>query len=194
MRELNDCMAEVFRRSEARITQRRQKQKRALTWCVPLVLCVTLAAAAIPATTQPTPPDSVAAPESGDVVCPYTQACIRSRAMPEARVFDDPDQVLALYEAITAITDAAEPESTEDALLPPDMFDESVEAEDQDQSSNVSMNRHLPYTLTLTDDAGNSVSYTLKGATLVADNTGVAYPLDNEQQTTLLIALGVITP
>lgn len=36
MRELNECKAEVFRRSEKRIKDRRRKNKRVLAFCIPL--------------------------------------------------------------------------------------------------------------------------------------------------------------
>lgn len=44
MRSLDECRAEVFRRSEKRIEKRQKRRKMLLTCCVPLVLCVTLLA------------------------------------------------------------------------------------------------------------------------------------------------------
>ena len=45
MRELHECQAEVFRRSEKRIKERKQRRKRILMVCIPLVLCIPLCAA-----------------------------------------------------------------------------------------------------------------------------------------------------
>ena len=42
MRELNECKAEVFRRSENRIEERRRKFNRVLALCVPLCLILTI--------------------------------------------------------------------------------------------------------------------------------------------------------
>lgn len=42
MRNLNECQAEVFRRSEKRIKKRKQHRKHILLACIPLVLCITL--------------------------------------------------------------------------------------------------------------------------------------------------------
>jgi len=42
MRELNECKAEVFRRSERRIKERRRVQKRIFTLCIPICLVVVL--------------------------------------------------------------------------------------------------------------------------------------------------------
>lgn len=38
MRNLEDCRAEVFRRSEKRIKERKRKRNRVLAWCIPLCL------------------------------------------------------------------------------------------------------------------------------------------------------------
>lgn len=45
MRDLNECQAEVFRRSENRIQKCRQHRKRILMVCIPLVLCIPLCSA-----------------------------------------------------------------------------------------------------------------------------------------------------
>ena len=42
MRELHECQAEVFRRSEKRIKERKQRRNHILMACIPLVLCITL--------------------------------------------------------------------------------------------------------------------------------------------------------
>lgn len=40
MRELNECTAEVFRRSENRIKERKKKRNHVLAWCIPLCLLI----------------------------------------------------------------------------------------------------------------------------------------------------------
>ena len=42
MRNLNECQAEVFRRSEKRIKERKQRRNHILMTCIPLVLCLTI--------------------------------------------------------------------------------------------------------------------------------------------------------
>ena len=42
MRELHECQAEVFRRSEKRIKERKQRRNHMLMACIPLVLCLTI--------------------------------------------------------------------------------------------------------------------------------------------------------
>ena len=42
MREINECMAEVFRRSENRIKERKRKRNRILAMCIPLCLIITI--------------------------------------------------------------------------------------------------------------------------------------------------------
>ena len=41
MRTLQECQAEVFRRSEQRIRERKKRRKHLLMLCIPLVLCLT---------------------------------------------------------------------------------------------------------------------------------------------------------
>ncbi len=47
MRNLNECQAEVFRRSEIRIKARRQRRNRILMACIPLALCLAVSGAVI---------------------------------------------------------------------------------------------------------------------------------------------------
>ena len=42
MRNLNECQAEVFRRSEKRIKERKQRRNHLIMACLPLVLCITI--------------------------------------------------------------------------------------------------------------------------------------------------------
>lgn len=42
MRNLMECQAEVFRRSEKRIKERKQRRKHVLMACIPLVLCLSV--------------------------------------------------------------------------------------------------------------------------------------------------------
>ena len=42
MRDLNECQAEVFRRSEKRIKERKQRRNHILMACIPLVLCIAM--------------------------------------------------------------------------------------------------------------------------------------------------------
>ena len=42
MRELNECKAEVFRRSDNRIKERRRNRNRILAMCIPLCLVLTI--------------------------------------------------------------------------------------------------------------------------------------------------------
>ncbi len=48
MRDLETCKAEVFRRSEEKIKERSRMRRRALTLCVPLVLCLVIGAVTAP--------------------------------------------------------------------------------------------------------------------------------------------------
>lgn len=60
MRDLNECQAEVFRRSEQRIKERIKRRKHILLACVPLVLCIALLAAFSPWDTRTAAPEEPA--------------------------------------------------------------------------------------------------------------------------------------
>lgn len=60
MRELHECQAEVFRRSEKRIKKRKQRRKHILLACIPLVLCIALFAAFFPQDTKTAAPEEPA--------------------------------------------------------------------------------------------------------------------------------------
>jgi hypothetical protein len=60
MRDLNECQAEVFRRSEERIKERKQRRKHIMLACIPLVLCITLFAAFFPWDTKTAAPEEPA--------------------------------------------------------------------------------------------------------------------------------------
>jgi len=66
MRELNECKAEVFRRSDNRIKERRRKFNRVLALCVPLCLIITIFSVTMLPGMLPVGKD--AAPEAGEQI------------------------------------------------------------------------------------------------------------------------------
>ena len=64
MRELNECKAEVFRRSDNRIKERRRNRNRILAMCIPLCLIITIFSVAMIPGMLPVGKDS--APEAGN--------------------------------------------------------------------------------------------------------------------------------
>lgn len=63
MRELNECKAEVFRRSDNRIKERRRKINRVLALCVPLCLILTIFSVTILPAMMPTGSDKATGEE-----------------------------------------------------------------------------------------------------------------------------------
>ena len=64
MREINDCTAEVFRRSENRIKERKRNRNRVLAMCIPLCLIITIFSVAMIPGMLPVGVDS--APKAGN--------------------------------------------------------------------------------------------------------------------------------
>lgn len=68
MRNLEDCKAEVFRRSEERIKERKRKRNRVLAWCIPL--CLLLVAGGLYIRPLLEPVDEVARTNEGPTPVP----------------------------------------------------------------------------------------------------------------------------
>ena len=68
MRNLEDCKAEVFRRSEERIKERKRKRNRALAWCIPL--CLLLVAGGLYIRPLLEPVDEIGGLNSGGTTIP----------------------------------------------------------------------------------------------------------------------------
>lgn len=59
MRNLNECQAEVFRRSEKRIKARKQRRMHILAACIPLALCIAASSALMLQETREDPADGL---------------------------------------------------------------------------------------------------------------------------------------
>ena len=68
MRNLEDCKAEVFRRSEERIKERKRKRNRVLAWCIPLCLLLVTGGLYIRPLLEPV--DEVARTNGGTIQVP----------------------------------------------------------------------------------------------------------------------------
>lgn len=97
MRQISIYKEEIFRRSKVKL-QQRQKRRRILSWCVPLVLCLAVysTVSLIPAFSHK---NSGSAPEayldgsSGSYVCSYETVTVRDLAKPEQNISSITDKV-----------------------------------------------------------------------------------------------------
>ena len=85
MREIDECKAEVFRRSQKRIKERKKKLNHILSLCIPLFLVVTVCSVMIMPEMMPKKAVKNAAEgviedstTSNSYVCPYTVVMLRN--------------------------------------------------------------------------------------------------------------------
>ena len=198
MRNLNECQAEVFRRSEKRIKQRRQRRNHVLMACISLVfLC------AIVAVQPPVTPDGPVATEETNIAmgaltedrqesfsCQNVSVEISGAGF--SRSYTDPNQVQLISEQLLAYS-VSNPKNNHPAS-------ESVQNETVRGSSDLSevdnydteirgQSGTVGYTVIL--DMGDTTEYYLAGNTLENRTTNQTYTLSKEQVKVLSDLLGI---
>ncbi len=186
MRDLNTCKAEVLRRSEQRIQDRKRKRKRILAWCIPLCVIGSICSVTVFPSLLPVGSDGVtgtnsATPESepdlGGVTDSYTRVEIQSGAdlLQSYEYATDKAAVATLYATVQSFFEVAdgadagngnksEPSSAITNLFPPESAPQSDE-----------------YTLTFITDKGARRVYTLHNTTLKDKSTGKTVRLSDAQ-------------
>ena len=196
MRELHECQAEVFRRSEKRIKERKQRRNHILMACIPLVLCLT----AFGAFLFPQLCNHKQAPE--DMLGPAgTQAAMGQDeyqgltcAIAEIKVsgngvsmhYTDVADLLMISDQLHTYGTRA-PETN--AAVSEDGSDRNENADDVIGSITYSAN--AAYTITLITHEGVKTEYCLFGNTLRNQTTNQAYTLTYEQAKELRDMLGI---
>lgn len=112
MRGLYECRAEVFRRSENRIKERRKKRSRMLAVCIPLVFCIAaysvfILPAMLPASKTENFADNNAVPgKYGSIfACSYTEVVISCADDSDSRRITDAAEVARILSAIQSLCD-----------------------------------------------------------------------------------------
>ena len=210
MRELNECMAEVFRRGEQRIKERRRKRNRVFAVCIPVCLIAAVSSAiSLPSMTPEMESDSLSqavgeaagsAPESA--ACPYTAAEIQAGTPPEH--YEEVTDRLAVAELFSSVNsifaDADSNFLDANGNLPAgeDFSAESFPAENPpadaangNQAQTESASIWKGCTITFTAEDSSQAVYRLSGNTLVNVITGEAVFLSNSQAAGLLAVLGL---
>ena len=196
MRELNECTAEVFRRSKKRIRERRRKRNRVLALCVPICLIVAVWSAIIF-------PGMIPAAETGDqaqaagelrgdaevsIVCPYTAVEIQDAGMfPEEHHnrMTDTAAVAEMFRAIHSLFgDGDVYDRMESEIFP--AAEDNVNRDLTDSAS-------IPtdYTITFTAEDRSQAVYHLSENTLLNVSTNETVFLSDAQVFGLLAVLGI---
>ncbi len=194
MRNLNECQAEVFRRSEKRIKEKRQRRNRALALGVPLMLCV---AAFSVVRMQP---GKAAAPEDNGRPEYYTEEQVQHSVSCQtaiitvtghgfSRTYTEASKIQPIFGLLYSYG-TVNPESMltadEDTLR----GDATAGTQTDDGSEKIE-SATTGYTITLVMEEGGKTEYYLTGNTLRDVSADEVYLLTKEQADELRELLGI---
>ena len=197
MRELNECRAEVFRRSEKRIKERKRNRNRILMMCIPLCLIITVCSVTILPDMMPKGENN-AANETADHITDGTgdaEGAIGSVGESKTHniisvTVKDEDYIGELTNAssIDAIFQhISEIRETNDEYKDgADMQEPEDDSEHKDNTSSMSK-EGIVVTMISTD--GIKHVYVLNGLTLYDKTLDKEYMLTTEQRNDLLVVL-----
>ncbi|MBQ8810593.1 MAG: hypothetical protein IJZ69_09725 [Bacteroidales bacterium] len=190
MRELHECQAEVFRRSEKRIKERRARRNHILMACIPLVLCLTIFGAFL----FPQMDDLKQAPESGneqyfgamgtDTMGGVITGSVEVSGNGISSFYSTEEDVLEIMQLINGIVAIPETES--------DGSDDRDYIADENHSTEQKENqKEKGYTILLKRGDGSSTEYLLLGSLLIDQTTQQEYPVREDTMKDLKNALGI---
>ena len=198
MREINECTAEVFRRSEKRIKERKRNRNRILAFCIPLCLIVTVWSIMILPAMMPANKSNNAAGEGMDMAgsvdgtaAAYVRVEVMSTgtATQSAILKDDADEVAQIYYTVQSSfvnsgggnKESAKEETEDDALTD----------ENKDYSQSGTTNLSSGFRIIFSTENGAQTIYSLSGDKLINETTKQETILAEDQRSNLLNMLGL---
>ena len=189
MRNFEERKAEVFRRSEKRIKERKQRRNHMLMACIPLVLCLTIFGAFL----FPQMDDFKQAPESSneqfsgamgkDEVGGLIAGSVEVSGNGVSSYFTSAENVQGIMRLINGIV--AVPETNDGDDLRDYITDESTST---DANENYQENC---YKIVIKRSDGNSTEYLIVGSVLIDQATQQEYPVKEDTMKDLKDALGI---
>jgi len=189
MRELHECQAEVFRRSEKRIKERKQRRNHILMVCIPLILCVTIFGGLF----LPNLDDFKGAPESSDellysgtgteAVGGLFTGSVEVSGNGVSSYYTSVENVQGIMRLINGVV--AVPETNDGDDLRDYVTDESTST---DSNENYQENC---YKILVKRSDGSSTEYLLVGSLLIDQTTQQEYPVGEATMKDLKNALGI---
>ena len=189
MRELHECQAEVFRRSEKRIKERKQRRNHILMVCIPLILCVTIFGGLF----LPNLDDFKGAPESSDellysgtgteAVGGLFTGSVEVSGNGVSSYYTSVENVQGIMRLINGVV--AVPETNDGDDLRDYITDESTST---DSNENYQENC---YKILVKRSDGSSTEYLLVGSLLIDQTTQQEYHVGEATMKDLKNALGI---
>lgn len=192
MREINECTAEVFRRSEKRIKERRKNRNRVIALCIPLCLVVTVWSVMILPAMLPVGTDDLAEKSGMELVNTNEQSIYHSYVQVEIRNADSSPEYyhkVTDYSGVTEVFELIHDLSYDDGYT----LNECEEIQDKTfaNQDDYSTDTTPKYIITFTTADGAEQVYVLNGSELLVEGTGVRIPLSDEQLAELKTVLGL---
>ena len=189
MRELHECQAEVFRRSEKRIKERKQRRNHILMVCIPLILCVTIFGAFL----FPQLDDFKQAPESSneqfsgamgkDEIGGLFTGSVEVSGNGVSSYYTSVENVQGIMRLINGVV--AVPETNDGDDLRDYITDESTST---DKNENY---QESCYKIVVKRSDKTSTEYLLVGSVLIDQTTHQEYPVSEDAMKDLKNALGI---
>ena len=197
MREINECTAEVFRRSENRIKERKRNRNRILAFCIPLCLIVTVWSIMILPAMMPASKSNNSAGEGMDImgsVDGTDAAFVRVEIMSIGTATqstiqkDDATEVAQIYSTLQSSfvnsgggnKESVNEEAEDDALT-----------ENKDYSQSGTTNLSSGFRIIFTTENGAQTIYSLSGDKLINETTKQETILTEDQCSNLMNMLGL---
>ena len=191
MRDLKECQAEVFRRSEKRIKERKRRRNHILMVCIPVALCVSLFSVLNLPDMMSTGSSDFAAPEMyangltedmlGSLSCTVSEITVTGSGFSQS--YTDLDQILRISNQLYACETRGWGDGNSEV------------ADDEDGSENISSvtadSATAGYRITLVMHEGENARYLLAGNTLKNLLTDRSYTLTQIQVYELYDLLGI---
>ena len=208
MREINECTAEVFSRSEKRIKARKRKRKRILAVCIPFCLVVT----ALSAVLLPTVMSAMRTKESDDelgsylinspLACPYIAVEIQgdgifseyyNNVTDKAAVMDLFSTVFSFFdETYETGQSSAKPFIADKDSAISSSIESAEKNEDYTYNDKTQLTSKLSgYSILFTDADGSKTEYYLIENILFNADTNEVVILSDAQADELMTALGI---
>ena len=200
MRNFDERKAEIFRRSENRIKERKRNRNRILAVCIPLCLVITVLSVTILPSLLPMNNKNMAndgTPEAVDGLtgnsAEFVSVSVSGAGLtPETNILvEDSNKVAQIYYTVQSSFVSSGGGNKENADVKPG-DDLLTEEEDKVYSSSGTTNLASGYKLTFTADNRTQSTYTLNGYVLTDNNTNKSVTLTDTQRSQILDQLGLV--
>ena len=197
MRNFEERKAEVFRRSEKRIKERKARRNHILMACIPLVLCITILGAflhpnvtpdgaADPGDTSPVV-DGMGSDGFTSLSCPIAKITVSGNNFSISHT-EVADLLLISDQLYSYGTRAPSSNGTTDTVVDED---DVPKDNGEDVSGSIMDSANAAYTITMITHEGVKTEYQLVGKTLTNLTTNQTYKLTQTQANELRTLLGI---